>query len=267
MAIRTIIHLSDLHIGINRKECDRFITIGDRIAKEFAGSPILITGDLTDSATESQFKQTRRLLDQLAMSNPILSVPGNHDYAWKGTIFRNDAWEYWLKYLGAPLGWDRDEVLWMSPDHDPEGVDGLGIWIDGPCVYFGIDSGDPENKQHSAKGYISEALANGLNKSLKRHSGKTRVAFLHHHPFTEGVFTKLAGSEILLDALKNHCELLLFGHHHEYGIWWKQRNIPLIVSSHKSTEFLSGNCLMITIIDIENAGTPHVSFNHRIEVM
>jgi hypothetical protein len=60
---------------------------------------------------------------------------------------------------------------------------------------------------------------------------------------------------------------LLFGHHHEYGMWWVERGIPLIVSSHKSTDAISGDCLMITVIDIENAGTSNVSFRHRIEVV
>ncbi len=78
---------------------------------------------------------------------------------------------------------------------------------------------------------------------------------------------KLHGSNKLLEALKDNCELLLFGHEHEYGLWCKNRGIPLIVSSHKSTDNLSGNCFMITFIDIKNPGTPNVSFNHRLEIM
>jgi predicted phosphodiesterase len=102
---------------------------------------------------------------------------------------------------------------------------------------------------------------------LQNYAGKMRIAFLHHHPFTEGFFTKLKGSELLLAALKENCELLLFGHNHDYGIWWKERGVPLIVSSHKTTDCPSGDCLMITVIDIENPGTPNVSFDHRLEVL
>ena len=100
MTRRTLIHLSDLHIGLRPKERARTRMIFDRIAKSFPGIPIIITGDLTDSATKSQFKETRGLLNQLALSNPILAVPGNHDYAWKGNILRDDGWENWVKYLG-----------------------------------------------------------------------------------------------------------------------------------------------------------------------
>ena len=165
------------------------------------------------------------------------------------------------------MGWGKDETHWMGVDYEPEGIDGLGVWKDGPCVYFGIDSGDPKDKQISARGYISKGLADGLRASLEQYAGKTRIAFLHHHPFTDGFFTKLYGSTRLLTALRDNCELLLFGHHHEYGLWWGTRDIPLIVSSHKTTDAVSGDCLLITIIDIENAGTANVSFSHRMEIV
>ncbi|MBC8401860.1 MAG: metallophosphoesterase [Candidatus Marinimicrobia bacterium] len=267
MANLTVIHLSDLHIGLRSSESTRTRKTFTKIAESFPEIPIIITGDLTDSATKKQFGKARELLDELSSTNPILTVPGNHDYAWKGNILRDDGWENWVKYHGSPLGWGRDNVPWMGIDHEPEGVDGLGVWEDENCVYFGIDSGDPLDKQISARGFISKKLAYGLKESLENYAGKTRIAFLHHHPFTGGFFTKLMGSRMLLTALKDNCELLLFGHEHEYGIWWDNRGIPLIVSSHKSTDTISGDCLMITVINIENAGTPNASFHHRLELL
>ena len=266
MATETIILLSDLHIVLRRKEMTQTEKIFEKVAKSFSGKPVIITGDLTDSAKINQFKKTRNLLDKLAKTNPILHVPGNHDYAWKGNILRDDGWKNWVEYLGSPLGWGKKEVHWMGVDFEPEGVDGLGVWKAGALAYFGIDSGDPLDKQISARGFISKKLATSLKESLKKYADKTRIAFLHHHPFTEGFFTKLKRSERLLNALKNNCELLLFGHHHEYGIWWNSRGVPLIVSSHKSTDTPSGDCLMITIIDIKNPGSKNVSFQHRIEI-
>jgi hypothetical protein len=267
VAKQTLIHLSDLHIGLRKLESRRTRTIFERIAHDYPGVPVIITGDLTDSATKKQFREMRGLLDELSPSNPILSVPGNHDYAWKGNILREEGWENWVEHLGSPLGWGKKEVPWMGVDQEPEGIDGLGVWKHGPCVYFGIDSGDPKDKQISARGYISQGLANGLRNSLEKYAGKTRIALLHHHPFTEGFFTKLYGSKRLLEAVKGKCELLLFGHHHEYGIWWDRKGVPLIVSSHKSTDAISGDCLFMTIIDMEKVGTPHVSFRHRLEIV
>ena len=267
MAKKTLIHLSDLHIGLRKRESDYTKKIITSISGSYQGVPIIITGDLTDSASKRQFKAARKLLDALAQTNPILSVPGNHDYAWKGNILRSDGWKNWVKYLGSPLGWGLAHEYWMGKDHDPKGIDGLGVWKDGQCAYFGIDSGDPLDKQIAARGYISSGLANALKESLAKHANKTRIAFLHHHPFTDGLFTKLKGSDRLIKALSGNCELLLFGHEHEYGIWRGTRGIPLIVSSHKSSETISGNCAVITTIEMDKVGTKDVTFNHNIEVI
>jgi len=62
MSNRTIILLSDMHIGLRPKESRRTKIIFDRIADSFPGAPVIITGDLTDSATGSQFREMRRFL-------------------------------------------------------------------------------------------------------------------------------------------------------------------------------------------------------------
>lgn len=267
MAKKLLIHLSDLHIGLRMKESDRTYKVFKEIARKYPDVPVIITGDLTDSAKLKEFTTTRVFLNGLAKTNPILTVPGNHDYAWKGNILREDGWENWVKHLGTPLGWNKPETHWMGKDHEVVGIDGLGVWKSGPFVFFGVDSGDPLDKKISARGYISEELAEGLRKSLIRYKGKTRVVMLHHHPFDEEFFTELSGAELLLKAVKNKCELLLFGHEHEYGLWWKSRGVPLIVSSHKTTDNISGDCLFYTIIEVDKPGTPEVSFTHRIELI
>jgi len=264
---QTIIHLSDLHIGLRKAEYERCARLFAYVTNKYPGSPVLITGDLVDSATEKQFRQMRGLLDQLAQSNPILAVPGNHDYAWKGNILRPDGWANWVKYLGSPLGWGEAEVPWMDEEHEVKGVDGLGVWKMGQIVFFGVDSGDPLDKQVSARGFISTKLASGLHTALDAYEGKTRVVFLHHHPFNEGFFMKLEGSPRLLKAIKERCELLLFGHNHEYGLWYNERGVDFTVASHKSTDHISGELLFVTVIEVKKPGTPDVSFSHRLEVV
>ena len=271
MAQQQLILLSDLHIGLRKRESELTRMVVEKVAKAYFGVPVLITGDITDSGLAGQFREAREILDDLAVTNPILMVPGNHDYAWKGNVLHPKGWENWVTYLGCPLGWNRPAPpYWTGPSEAPGGVEGLGVWQDGPIVYFGIDSGDPEDKQFSARGYISKALATELKNALIAHRGKTRVAFLHHHPFTGGlrhIFTALNGAGLLMDALRNNCEVLLFGHEHEYGLWWQTEGVPLIVSSHKTSEPISGNCCAITIIDIDHPGTDSVGFSHRIEMV
>lgn len=271
MAKKQLIHLSDLHIGLRKKESDLTRLVIKRVSASYPGVPVIITGDLTDSATKRQFKAARTILDDLAKTNPILAVPGNHDYAWKGNFLNPNGWKNWVQHFGSPLGWNRRPLThWMEKNQTPGNVEGLGVWEDGPIVYFGIDSGDPKDKQVSARGYISKSLANALKNLLASHRGKTRIAFLHHHPFTGGlahIFTALRGSKRLMDAVRNNCELLLFGHEHEYGLWRNRDGIPLIVSSHKTSEGISGDCCAITVIEINHAGTNAVSFGHRIEMV
>jgi 3',5'-cyclic AMP phosphodiesterase CpdA len=265
----TLIHLSDLHIQLQGKETPRAEEVIAEIAAHHQGTRVVITGDLTDSATLHQFRQTRKLLNKLAKTNPILAVPGNHDYAWKGIAVRPSGWKNWVKYLGSPLGWGRSTYPWLEVGHEPKGIDGLGVWLDENCVFFGLDSGDPEDKVISARGWISAKLASALKQALIQYRHKTRIVLLHHHPFTHGFFTKLKGSQRLLDAVEGNCELLLFGHHHEYGIWWNGSliDVPLVVASHKTTERVSGNCLMYTVLDIHDAGTPQVAIYHRLEMV
>jgi len=271
MPNRQLIHLSDLHIGFRKRESDNTRAVIRRIASSYPGVPVIITGDITDSATEKQFRNARALIDELARTNPVLAAPGNHDYAWKGTILNPKGWAHWVKYFGSPLGWSRPAPdYWMGESESPGSIEGLGLWVDGPFAYFGIDSGDPMDKQLTARGFISKKLANALKASLDQHKGKTRIVFLHHHPFTGGlrhIFTALHGARRLMDAVRHNCELLLFGHEHEYGLWWDYDGIPLIVSSHKTTESISGNCCALTVIEIENPGKNTVFFQHRLEMV
>ena len=222
-----IIQLSDLHIGNSQRELDNINRIIEFLGKAYKKVPVLITGDLTHSGTKGQLIKVRSTLDVLAKTNPILAVPGNHDYSWHGTFFRG--WKNWEEHMGTPLGWNRIHYNWMSVDHEPEGIDGLGVFKYGNAVFFGIDSGDPENKEHTARGYISTKLANALENSLKKYAGYTRIAFLHHHPFYHHYFRALKGYKKLLKAVDSNCELLLFGHKHKYGLWTMEYGVKTIV--------------------------------------
>ncbi|RLE36527.1 MAG: hypothetical protein DRJ61_00565 [Acidobacteria bacterium] len=267
--MQTIIHLSDLHVQKNKDRDNRLKAVFRRIAESYSGVPVLITGDLTDSASKGQFQKTRAFLDDLALTNPILTVPGNHDYAWRGVFaeFRPNAWKNWIKYLGSPLGWGRPEAPWLEKGHTPARVDGLGIWEYGNTVFFGVDSGDPKDKVKTSCGYISETLASALSQELVNRSGKTRIVMLHHHPFSHSTHLKLYGAGKFKAAVSGNCELLLFGHKHDYGLWRNRNSIPLTVASHKTTNRISGKCLAFTVIHLDDTGTPPGPADHSLEVV
>lgn len=269
MAYQKIIHLSDLHlISENRPEVHRFRHLVQVIGKYYAGVPVLMTGDITDSATKPQMLLARKSIEQLAKTNLILSVPGNHDYGAAGNFLRSSAPALWTDILGRPFGPDIAPRRWMSIEEEPHGVAGIGIYEHDMCVFVGLDSGDPSGKEAMARGLITKQLADALLATLKQYPDKVRVVFLHHHPFTKGdVFMALSGSERLMAALKGNCELLLFGHHHNLGIWWGRDEIPLILASHKSTHLVTGTRLLLSVIEITRTGTDCPRFSHSLKVI
>lgn len=233
-----VIHLSDLHIGLSDLEAKRFVRFSSHISHYYPDITVVITGDITDSGTEEQFKEAHRLISLLRQTNPVIVVPGNHDYAWKGNIFYKKAWKSWVKYFCTQ--YDEPGIAW-------HGLNGTHFY----CV----DSGDPNDKEISARGYISGDLARRLKQRLLGAKNLPRVVLLHHHPFDDGFFTKLNGADLLLDAVSGNCEALLFGHKHNLGVWRNKFNIPIIAASHKTTSkhnltfgFLDGESYHLEII-------------------
>jgi predicted phosphodiesterase len=243
-----------------------------RLAELYPGAPLLITGDITDSGERDQMENARLLFDPLARTNPVLPVAGNHDYAWHGIQHAEESWKHWEELLGAPLGWSNAPSgrapRWTSARESAAGVDGLGIWPDpdGTCVYFGVDSGDPQDRVRTARGYVSPKLAEKLHQQLEAHSGKTRIVMLHHHPFDEGYFMKLEGADALLSAIQGRCEVLLFGHDHHLGVWRNRQGTALMVASHKTTDLVFDQHLMVNVIEVENPTHPSRTFRHRLEI-
>ena len=72
--MRTIVHLSDIHFG---RIDSRLVAPLVRTIDAIAPNLVAISGDLTQRARRSQFRQARAFLDRLHF--PLLVVPGNHD--------------------------------------------------------------------------------------------------------------------------------------------------------------------------------------------
>lgn len=268
----TIIHLSDLHIGKSRAEATRLQVIINWISERHPGAPVVITGDITESATKNQITKARSLLAELASTNPALIVPGNHDYSFKGIVSDPKAEVRWSNLLGEPLGFTSSADKWML-DFASGGTahaDGLGIQEFDDFVFFGVDSGDPTNKQHTARGYISDFLADQLRTWLTNHKGKTRVVFLHHHPFVRDMAglspLALHNHKGFCAAVRGNCEALLFGHRHQMDIWWcKTADVaPFVFAADKSTRLIARKYLAINVLRTSGSG-PNLRFSHFLE--
>src|SRR5215204_859118 len=73
-AVRTLVHLSDLHTG--RVDPALLAPLTAAIA-DARPHLVVFSGDLTQRATRTQFREARAFLDGLTA--PYLVIPGNHD--------------------------------------------------------------------------------------------------------------------------------------------------------------------------------------------
>lgn len=72
--MRTLVHLSDLHTGrVDPRVADALT----RTINGIKPNLIVFSGDLTQRATRTQFREARAFLD--ALQAPLLVIPGNHD--------------------------------------------------------------------------------------------------------------------------------------------------------------------------------------------
>ncbi len=70
----TIVHLSDLHFGrVDPALIAPLVLTVETVAPDL----VAVSGDLTQRARRSQFRQARQFLDRLPF--PLVVVPGNHD--------------------------------------------------------------------------------------------------------------------------------------------------------------------------------------------
>jgi 3',5'-cyclic AMP phosphodiesterase CpdA len=72
--MRTLVHLSDLHFG---RTDARVVAALVPLVNSLLPDVVVVSGDLTQRARPSQFRQARRFLD--ALPRPQVVVPGNHD--------------------------------------------------------------------------------------------------------------------------------------------------------------------------------------------
>lgn len=73
--MKTIVHLSDLHFG--NADSGRIPNLINQI-KSLNPDLVIISGDLTERATESQFAEAKKFIDSF-FDLPLFVIPGNHD--------------------------------------------------------------------------------------------------------------------------------------------------------------------------------------------
>ena len=185
-----ILHLSDLHFGR-----ERFALVPRLIetVTQLAPDAVVVSGDLTQHATEAQFSQARAFLD--ALPAPVLSVPGNRDLS---------PWNMYRRLLRPFERWTRLIHETTEPMLDIKGA-----------RIVGINSVDPLALH---RGYISEAALDRACAQLSAAPKEALRIIVMHHPFyrpDESGKSTMRAALVAAQALAEAGgDLILCGHLH-----------------------------------------------------
>jgi 3',5'-cyclic AMP phosphodiesterase CpdA len=153
--VRTIVHLSDLHVGrLDPGVLEPLIAAVRGVGPDL----VVVSGDFTQRATTQQFAEARRFLD--ALEARTLTIPGNHDVP---------LWNVGARFF-APL--DRYK-RYITADLEPE-------YRDEEMVVVGVNTA---RSLAWGEGRINDAQVDRVLARLNaapRHA--TRIV-VTHHPF------------------------------------------------------------------------------------
>jgi 3',5'-cyclic AMP phosphodiesterase CpdA len=154
--MRTIVHTSDLHFPrVDGRIMAALVTCINDLAPHL----VVVSGDLTQRARRSQFREAAAFLASLAP--PVLVVPGNHDVP----MFNLPA-----RLLSPFAGYRR----YIARDLEP-------VFEDAELLVVGLNS--VRTIPFSDKGRLNVAQADGAAERLRAAAPNVVRIVVTHHPF------------------------------------------------------------------------------------
>ncbi|WP_419419949.1 metallophosphoesterase family protein [Legionella sp. D16C41] len=200
-----IIHISDLHFGMH----DEHI-LAAFIQDIMAHKPdiMIISGDLTQRAKISQFKQFKEFFNQLP--KPVFIVPGNHDIPLYNTLAR----------LLYPF---ENYKRYVTPD--------LTVTFSNQDIrILGVNSVHP---YYIKDGRLTHKLLLTIKQYFDNEDEKLNILFFHHNfDYLEGLHKPLENDQEFLYYLKDSAiNIVCTGHLHyaHLGLIEKNNHYPCLV--------------------------------------
>jgi 3',5'-cyclic AMP phosphodiesterase CpdA len=175
---------------------------------------VVITGDITNLALESEFEAARSLLeDDLGLApNDVSIVPGNHDLYTRGALSAKRFTRYFARFLESDL---PELAVDIGLGHFPF------VRFRGPLAIIGLSSAVPQ-LPFVAAGKLGRAQLDALSRILEhpKVKEKTPIVLLHHpaHNPRSRLKTLLEGLHDANELARRveHCShgLILHGHLH-----------------------------------------------------
>jgi 3',5'-cyclic AMP phosphodiesterase CpdA len=173
---------------------------------------VVVTGDITNLALESEYAEARRLLDRVARHTEVTVAPGNHDI--------------YLPEIGHERRFAHHFEPFLQNDLAELAVDVPAgrfpcVKLRGPAAIIALSSAVPRPPFVSA-GYVGHAQLDALRAVLAHPdvAGRAAVVLIHHDPLDsrlrlEQLRSGLVDARALRNALSNVARgLILFGHLH-----------------------------------------------------
>lgn len=200
MRIRTLAHVSDLHLGGGARNAAMSRAIAETLLATKVDH-VVVTGDLTNRGRHAELDAYEEAFAPLIARGRVTRIPGNHDR------------------LGDDV---RDRIM-----------DGARVQIataEGLHMVR-VDSTGPHNRTWlHGHGRLTKQDVHAIDEALDEAApGALRVVLLHHHPlplpedsFGERLSTwmgwpftlELASGVGLLERIAGRCDLVLHGHRH-----------------------------------------------------
>lgn len=200
MLIRTLAHLSDLHLDLTPESDAVAHALVQSLLTERVDH-VVVTGDLTHQGSRSEYQHFRRLFAPLLDAGRLTFIPGNHDRTGE------DSGGQWMN--GRKVRVERHEGLYLV------------------CV----DSTGPHNRNYFAcHGELGPEVLDEVDSALcAAPTGALTAVLVHHHvlplpeeSFPERLATRMGwphAAELALGAelvrrVHGRCDLILHGHRH-----------------------------------------------------
>jgi 3',5'-cyclic AMP phosphodiesterase CpdA len=238
--------LGNLNLLLTRKRAfdPESLTTLFPVFHELGVDAVLITGDLSSTSQEEEFRLAGQFIENLRSEKfKVFTLPGNHDHYIKKAYEQKLFYQFFDASYASPT--DPLSSLSLKDDGMTAAYFGQGWWL------FALDTALATSLL-SSNGYFSHELEEKLEKALKEVPEGHNVILLNHFPIfsIESQRKSLLRREALQKILERFPKVKLFlhGHTHRHCIAdLRSSSLPITLDSGSAAQKNDGTWNLIDI--------------------